>query len=63
MNAGYIISIEPKKKRGFLVTSVIYGVAAMLLAFPFCYSNGTVESFVIFLLRFFICTIFFTKAG
>jgi hypothetical protein len=33
----------------------------MLLAFPFCYSNGNVESFVIFFLRFFICTIFLTK--
>jgi hypothetical protein len=58
MYAGYIISIEPKRKRGFLVTSVIYGVIAMLLAFPFCYSNGNVESFVIFFLRFFICKAF-----
>jgi hypothetical protein len=31
--------------------------------FPFYDSNGTVESFVIFFLRLFICTIFLTKAG
>jgi hypothetical protein len=58
MYAGCIISIEPQKKRGFLLASAMYGIIAMLFAFPFCYSNGNVESFVICSLRFFVCTIF-----
>jgi hypothetical protein len=52
--------MEPQRKRGLLLSSVIYGVIAMLFAFPFCYSNGNVETFVIFFLRFFICKVFVT---
>lgn len=52
----YVIRLEPQRKRGFLLSSLIYGILAFLFIFPFCYQNGAVETTLIFFLRFFLCT-------
>lgn len=33
----YINAIEPQRKRGLIVSSLLYGLLAMLFLFPFCY--------------------------
>ncbi len=55
--------VEPQRKRGLIVSSLLYGLLGMLFLFPFCYESGGVETVVIFLLRVLLCTDEVIQAG
>jgi hypothetical protein len=51
----YLNGMEPQRRRGLIISSLLYGVLAMLFLFPFCYQSGLVETVVIFGLRVLLC--------
>lgn len=59
----YVNGMEPQRKRGLIISSLLYGVIAMLFLFPFCYQNGAVETVVIFALRVLLCNNLVIQAG